>query len=117
VRARAGYATHAIGKWDVGYIKEHCLPTKRGYETFLGYYTACTSDYWCARCPTHACIPRCFPVNPDCRLRYRRYHGAPGGNLTASKCGGVDFHDSTESSIRGAVMAGPASLNNRCVIS
>ena len=72
---RAGYATHAIGKWDVGYIKEHCLPTKRGYETFLGYYTACTSDYW--------------------------YHGAPGGNLTSSSCGGVDFHDSVGDSIKG----------------
>lgn len=81
-----GYATHAIGKWDVGYVKEHCLPTKRGYETFLGYYTACTSDYW--------------------------YHGAPGGNLTASKCGGIDFHDSTEVNVQGAVMAGPGSLNN-----
>ena len=36
------YSTHAIGKWDVGYIKRHCLPTYRGYDTFLGYYTACT---------------------------------------------------------------------------
>ena len=81
-----GYATHAIGKWDVGYIKRHCLPTYRGYQTFLGYYTACTSDYW--------------------------YHGAPGGNLTYSKCGGVDFHDSHGATIRGANMSGPASLNN-----
>ena len=74
------------GKWDVGYIKRHCLPTYRGYDTFLGYYTACTSDYW--------------------------YHGAPGGNLTFSKCGGVDFHDSNGTNIQGAAMNGPKSLNN-----
>jgi arylsulfatase B len=42
----AGYRTHATGKWDVGYVEEHCTPTFRGFETFLGYYTACTSDYW-----------------------------------------------------------------------
>ena len=41
-----------------------------------------------------------------------RYHGAPGGNLTYSECGGVDFHDSTEADIHGAAMSGPASLNN-----
>ena len=75
-----------IGKWDVGYIKRHCLPTYRGYDTFLGYYTACTSDYW--------------------------YHGAPGGNLTYSKCGGVDFHDSRGTNIRGATMQGPNSVND-----
>jgi arylsulfatase A-like enzyme len=81
-----GYETHAIGKWDVGYIKKHCLPTYRGYDTFLGYYTACTSDYW--------------------------YHGAPGGNRTFSKCGGVDFHDSKGDEIEGALMKGEGSLNN-----
>ena len=69
---KQGYATHAIGKWDVGYIKKHCTPTYRGYDTFLGYWTACTSDYW--------------------------YHGAPGGNITFSKCGGVDFHDAVRTS-------------------
>eukprot|EP01046_Picozoa_sp_COSAG06_P032212 COSAG06_NODE_3202_length_5693_cov_3.420272_1_plen_69_part_00 len=36
----------------MGFIQRHCLPTYRGFDTFLGYYTACTSDYW--------------------------YHGAPG---------------------------------------
>ena len=80
-----GYETHAIGKWDVGYIKRHCLPTSRGYDSFLGYYTACTSDYW--------------------------YHGAPGGNLSYSKCGGVDFSDLRGDTVAGAAMQGPGSLN------
>lgn len=82
----AGYTTHAIGKWDVGYIKQHCTPTKRGFDTFLGYYSACTSDYW--------------------------YHGAPGGTVTESKCGGIDFSLSTAATgIGGAPMTGPDSLN------
>ena len=81
-----GYRTHATGKWDVGYVEKHCTPTYRGFETFLGYYTACTSDYW--------------------------YHGAPGGNETASTCGGVDFHDSTTRNIQGAAMSGKHSFNN-----
>ena len=80
-----GYRTHATGKWDVGYVEQHCTPTFRGFESFLGYYTACTSDYW--------------------------YHGAPGGNATASKCGGVDFHDSTTGAIAGAPMSGARSVN------
>jgi hypothetical protein len=92
-----GYSTHALGKWDVGYIAESCTglltqggqggppapvsyklsieshaiswklptgaprrwladrgrylprsctPTRSGFDTFLGYYSACLSDYW-----------------------------------------------------------------------
>jgi len=83
--ATLGYSRHAIGKWDVGFAKKHCSPTFRGFETFLGYYTACTSDYW--------------------------YHGAPGGNITYSKCGGIDFHDSNGTVIKGAAMKGVGSYN------
>lgn len=37
---RAGYATHAIGKWDVGYVVEATTATAKGFDTFLGYYKA-----------------------------------------------------------------------------
>ena len=66
-------------------MQRHCLPTYRGFDTFLGYYTACTSDYW--------------------------MHGAPGGNASFGKCGDVDFHDSAGTSVHGAAMTGPHSLN------
>ena len=43
---KENYSTHAIGKWDAGYILSNCTPTKLGFDTFLGYYTAALSDYW-----------------------------------------------------------------------
>lgn len=41
-----GYRTHALGKWDVGFLAKTCSPTYRGFDTFFGYYTACEADYW-----------------------------------------------------------------------
>ena len=41
-----GFKTHALGKWDVGFLQKGCSPTERGFDTFLGYYMACEADYW-----------------------------------------------------------------------
>ncbi|KAJ8605218.1 hypothetical protein CTAYLR_000460 [Chrysophaeum taylorii] len=33
-----GYATHGIGKWNVGHCNSAYLPWNRGFDTFLGYF-------------------------------------------------------------------------------
>jgi arylsulfatase A-like enzyme len=43
----AGYKTHALGKWDVGFMVRNATATVgRGFDTFFGYYLACNADYW-----------------------------------------------------------------------
>lgn len=44
--ASSGAVSHVAEQWDVGYIAESCTPTRSGFDTFLGYYSACLSDYW-----------------------------------------------------------------------
>lgn len=39
-----GYRTHAIGKWDVGFVVEETTATFKGFDTFFGYYKACNDD-------------------------------------------------------------------------
>ena len=44
LRAR-GFATHAVGKWHVGFYSWAHTPTFRGFDSFLGYYTG-VEDYY-----------------------------------------------------------------------
>jgi len=43
--ATAGYATHAVGKWDAGIATFEHTPVGRGYLTWTGYFGHC-NDYW-----------------------------------------------------------------------
>eukprot|EP00730_Choanoeca_flexa_P016491 TRINITY_DN7804_c0_g1_i1.p1 TRINITY_DN7804_c0_g1~~TRINITY_DN7804_c0_g1_i1.p1 ORF type:complete len:538 (+),score=88.89 TRINITY_DN7804_c0_g1_i1:32-1645(+) len=67
---RAGYATHAIGKWHAGFRTKYQTPTYKGFDSFLGYYHAEENYY------TQMFGSVSNPINPTC------------GNST---CCGVDF--------------------------
>ena len=41
----AGYAPHAVGKWDAGIATFKHTPAGRGFESWLGYFGHC-NDYW-----------------------------------------------------------------------
>ena len=35
---KAGYMTHAIGKWHLGFCHQNYTPTYRGFDSFYGFY-------------------------------------------------------------------------------
>lgn len=62
----AGYATHAIGKWHLGFFREVYTPTFRGFDSHYGYWQG-LQDYY-----DHSCKATVRKHSPQGRIQESR---------------------------------------------
>lgn len=58
------YATHYVGKWDVGMATPRHTPHGRGYDTSLHYFEH-KNDYWTHQCLQSKCCPAVFKLQQE----------------------------------------------------
>ena len=103
VLKQAGYATHAIGKWDLGMTTWAMTPTNRGFDTFLGYYNAKEDRL----CDASAAL-RMTRRTDFYHFMMKDYTDANG---TSQACGGMDLRNGTAPvADQSEVLAGPDAI-------
>ncbi|XP_072050880.1 arylsulfatase B-like [Amphiura filiformis] len=70
----AGYVTHMVGKWHLGIQRKECLPTYRGFDSFVGKYLG-AGEYF-----TH--MKKVILDNPLRVLNAYDFHRDTGQNRT-----------------------------------
>eukprot|EP01060_Flectonema_neradi_P001712 TRINITY_DN11040_c0_g1_i1.p1 TRINITY_DN11040_c0_g1~~TRINITY_DN11040_c0_g1_i1.p1 ORF type:complete len:535 (+),score=111.64 TRINITY_DN11040_c0_g1_i1:62-1666(+) len=63
----AGYSTHMVGKWHLGFCDERYTPTFRGFDTYAGYLLGCEDYYNHSRAFSNATTKNCGPTALDFR--------------------------------------------------
>ena len=83
----AGYETHAVGKWHLGFRTWAHTPQERGFDSFFGYYAG-SQDYY-----NHESL--CWPgqVTNGC---FENTTGNDDGNHPGDPVTGLDLHRNRE---------------------
>ncbi|XP_071494944.1 arylsulfatase I-like isoform X2 [Diadema antillarum] len=59
---RLGYQNHMVGKWHLGFFAEDYIPSRRGFDSFYGYYGG-MQDYFTHESTEHDMLGFDFHVN------------------------------------------------------